>query len=412
MLPIILFFLLTIGNYSFFRYSIFGNGSAPAMLQLISQLRFLLPVWIILYAFRFSYSLSTRIIKDNIDVLLLGLSWLLSSLISMDSNSYLLYGTWSLFCFLAVLLFISYTAIISRKTEFFYNNIQRTIWIGNSIVLVLGVSSLFIIKPGAGPYNIIFSSNTFWAYPTMAFGILSAIQMRLHREKKRKLLYLFIYCVALYLVYLSARRTPLFILLISPFLLYIPLRLPYILLFSFLLTTTAALMSAVDLRTFTNLLPESYAKYRIERMLGLIKGREETSYNDRQKIWDIYLDSFYENPVMGAGLAANERITEQYNQDLDGYSAHNTFIGLVAETGLLGTLLFITFLLRSLGKLVQLRNPLFLQVYIVLFLPTLLINWVEYNLIPGQIFFLYSVVIWMLPRGLPYLSSNRAASLI
>ncbi|WP_247236059.1 O-antigen ligase [Telluribacter sp. SYSU D00476] len=405
-LPIVLFFLLTIGNYSFFRYSVFGNSSAPAVLRIISQLRFLLPVWIVLYAFRFSYSFSSRIVKDNIDVLLLGLSWLLSSLVSLDSSSYMIYGTWTLSCFLAVLFFVGYAAVVSREAGTFYKRILHTIWIGNIIILLLDIGSLFIIRPGVGPYNIIFSSNTFWAYPTMILGILAVIQMKLSSERKQKLIYLFIYCVALYMVYLSARRTPLFVLLLSPFLLYIPLRLPYVLLFSFMLLATVALTSVVDLRTITDILPDSYAKYRIERMLGLVKGREETSYQDRQRIWRIYLDSFYENPIMGAGLAANERITERYSKDLEGYSAHNTFVGLVAETGLLGTLLFIVFLIRSLRKLLQLRNILFVQVYLVLFLPTLLINWVEYNLIPGQIFFLYSVVIWMIPRGLNYLHAS------
>ncbi|GLU50664.1 hypothetical protein Dfri01_01250 [Dyadobacter frigoris] len=138
-------------------------------------------------------------------------------------------------------------------------------------------------------------------------------------------------------------------------------------------------------------------------MFGLVQGREETSYSERQKLWDTYLDAFYQKPVMGEGLAAVNRITENTKNNADRLSAHNTFVGLLAETGLSGTLLLFVVILRSVLLAERIKNIVWTKIYLTLFIPTLLINWVEYNLIPGQIFFLYTMIVWLLPRGLQYL---------
>jgi len=88
----------------------------------------------------------------------------------------------------------------------------------------------------------------------------------------------------------------------------------------------------------------------------------------------------------------------------EGVSAHNTFVGLLAETGLAGALLMLIVLARSFNFLFKYANANWIKIYLILFFPTLVINWVEYNLIPGQIFFLYTMIIWIMPRGLQYLS--------
>jgi len=402
--PIILFFFLTIGNYSFFRYSIYGSESISPLLKLLPFLRLFIPVWIILYCLCFNLKFTSKVIKDNFDVISLGLSWLVSCLLSLNTSSYLLYGLWSLFSICAVLLFVCYTGIISGTGLVFLKNILNTLWIGNFVIVILDVVSMLLAKPRGGMYHILFSSNTFWAYPTMIMGMLAIIKMRYTTDYfLKKLYYGSLFLISLVAIYFSARRSPLFALLVTTVLFYIPFRLPQLLLITFIFILSYTFLDVSASKNIIESLPDSYMKYRIERMSGLIKGRKETSYTERQKIWEIYLDRFYTRPVMGEGLSAIQRITKKDRSKIDGLSAHNTFIGLLAETGIVGALLILVVLGRSFLIIKRTGSTDWIKFYIILFIPTLLINWVEYNLIPGQIFFLYTFIIWLLPRGLQYI---------
>ncbi|MBE9466376.1 hypothetical protein IEE83_31305 [Dyadobacter sp. UP-52] len=400
----ILFLFLNIGNYSFFKYSLQGTENSSSFLNLISGLRFFLPVWIVLYSFGLSLKLTSKILTDNFDIVALAASWLLSCLLSMDTSSYLIYGIWTLFSLLSILLLVSYTAVISTTFSEFSLNISQVLWKGNFIILVLDLISLLLSKTKGGMLNIFFASNTFWAYPTMIMGILALIKMRFTSPSfSKKLYYAAIFIISLTSVYFSARRSPLFCLVLTLPLLYLPLKLRQIFLLILFSLTTYSFTDSTTGKDFLNSLPDSYMKYRIERMFGLVHGREETSYSERQKIWNIYLDAFYQKPVTGEGLAAVNRITVTTKNKTDRLSAHNTFIGLLAETGLSGSLLLFVVILRSVLMAGRIRNATWTKIYLILFIPTLLINWVEYNLIPGQIFFLYTIIVWLLPRGLQYL---------
>ncbi len=130
-LPVILFFFLNIGNYSFLRYSINGTENPSNFLNFISGLRIALPLWIVLYSFRLHARLTAKIFTQNADVVLLSISWLSSGLLSMEISSYLLYGIWTLLSIWAILLLISYSAIISQSIPTFSLNILRVIWYGN-----------------------------------------------------------------------------------------------------------------------------------------------------------------------------------------------------------------------------------------------------------------------------------------
>ncbi|MCF0056740.1 O-antigen ligase [Dyadobacter sp. CY356] len=403
-LPVIIFFFLNIGNYSFLRYSIHGTEIPSNILNLISGFRILLPFWIVVYSFNLHIKLTAKILLQNIDIVALSLSWMLSGLLSLEISSYLLYGIWTLLSLWAILLFISYTAIISQSLPAFSLNILRVIWYGNFVILILDLVSLIFLKPMGGMLNIFFASNTFWAYPTMIMGILALINIRFTPASLvKKLYYLAVLILSVIAVYFSARRSPLFCLILTIPLLYFPLKSPQIILIIFLFISSYSFIDSTTGKHLLASLPDSYMKYRIERMFGLVQGRTETSYSGRQKIWDIYLDAFYEKPVMGEGLAAVNRITENIKNKDERLSAHNTFIGLLAETGLAGTLLLFVVMLRSIFLAGRMRSAIWTKIYIILFIPTLLINWVEYNLIPGQVFFLYTMIIWLLPRGLQYL---------
>lgn len=401
--PVILMFFLTIGNYSFFRYSIQGVEHVPAYLKLVPYVRLLIPAWIIGYCLWMNLQLTTSILKDHFDIVLLGLSWTISGILSLDIASYLFYGIWTWASLLSVLLYLSYAAVVSgTKTTFLFSTLH-VIWIGNFVILILVAATMLWLKPRGGMYQLIYSSNTFWAYPTMIMGMLALIKMRFTTKGlTSKIYFLGIFLLCVMAVYFSARRSPLFALLLTAALSFVPPKIPYILLISFLMVFFLVLFNSVAGEKIIKSLPDSYMKYRIERMSGMIKGRKETSYVERQKIWKVYLDSFYQKPVFGEGLAADQRITGHLKGRTEGVSAHNTFIGILAETGLSGALLMLTVLGRSLRLLLKSADSNWKKTYMILFLPTVLINWVEYNLIPGQIFFLYTMIVWLLPRGLCY----------
>lgn len=402
-LPIVLFSFLNIGNYSFFRYSLNGTENVSDFQNLSSGLRILLPLWIVLYSFKLHFKLTSKILVQNADVVILSISWFLSSLLTSEMSSYLLYGIWTLLSLWAILLFISYTAVISQSLPKFSFNILRTFWYGNFAVLILDIASMAFLKTQGGILNIFFASNTFWAYPSMIMGILALIKLKFTpADFRKKLYYVLILIISLVAVYFSARRSPLFCLILTIPLLFLPLKFPQIVLVIILFLPSYSFIDSDNGKDFLDSLPDSYMKYRIERMFGLVQGRKETSYSERQKIWDIYLDAFYKKPVMGEGLAAVNRITENKKSYEIRLSAHNTFIGLLAETGLSGTLLLFVVILRSIFLVGRIKNTVWTKIYIILFIPTVLINWVEYNLIPGQIFFLYTVIVWLLPRGLHY----------
>lgn len=404
--PVILFFFLNIGNYSFLRYSIHGTENPSGFLNLISGFRMVLPLWIVLYSFRLHARLTAKIFAQNIDVILLSISWLTSGLLSIEISSYLLYGFWTLLSIWAILLLISYSAVISQSLPTFSLNILRVIWYGNFVILLLDLISLIFLKPKGGMLNLFFASNTFWAYPTMIMGILALIKIRFVSTGIRsKLYYAIIFIISVTAVYFSARRSPLFCLIFTIPLIYLPLKSPQLIFIFLIFITFYSFIDTASGRDILGSLPDSYMKYRIERMFGFIEGRKETSYSERQKLWDIYLDAFYKKPVMGEGLAAVGRITKNMKNQENRLSAHNTFIGLLAETGLAGTLMLLVVLLRSVYFVAGIRNKVWMKIYIILFIPTVLINWVEYNLIPGQIFFLYTMIIWLMPRGLQYLKN-------
>ena len=403
-LPIVLFFFLTIGNYSFFRYTLHGVETTSSVLRFIPHVRFIIPVWVFCYCISFNLKLTSKILRDNFDVLAVGLSWLLSSILSSDTSSYLLYGTWSFFSLCAVLLFISIAAIISDTRAEFILKILNVLWIGNFVIVILDIASMLFLAPGITMSGILFSSNTFWAYPTLIIGLIALIKMRFTTKSLlKRVYYVSIFSISLIAVYFSARRSPLFVLILTSVLLFIPPRIPHIILISLIVISSFSFLNSSTGKNLIDALPDSYSKYRIERMFGWVKDRKETSYHERQKIWNTYLDRFYNKPVLGEGLSAVQQIAKSSKTKTDGLSAHNTFIGLLAETGLMGTGLLIFMLVKSILLLRKARSVNWIKIYILLFIPTLLINWVEYNLIPGQIFFLYTMIIWLLPRGLQYI---------
>lgn len=402
--PVILFFFLNIGNYSFLRYSLNGSENPSSILKIISGFRILLPLWIVVYSLNLHFRLTVKILLRNIDVILPSICWLLSGLLSMEISSYLLYGIWTLFSLWAILLFVSYTALISQSLPKYSFNFLQTLWYGNFVILILDILSLISLGPKGGILNLFFASNTFWAYPTMIMGILALIKLRFTSASLgKKFYYAAILIISVTAVYYSARRSPLFCLILTIPLLCLPLKAPQIIFIFFLLITSYSFIDSANGKEFLDSLPDSYMKYRITRMFGLVQGWKETSYTERQKLWDIYLNAFYKKPVMGEGLAAVNRIAENMKNNENRLSAHNTFIGLLAETGLSGALLLFVVILRSIILAGRIRDTGWIKIYIILFIPTLLINWVEYNLIPGQILFLYTMIVWLLPRGLQYL---------
>lgn len=404
-LPIILFFMLTIGNYSFLRYSYSGSVTLSGLTAL-PYLRVLLPLWIIGFAVRHHFYLTWRILKINADVVLLTFCWLVSSLLSLNVKSYLLYGCWSLVSFWSVLLFLSFNALLSDTVHSYFSRIMASIWTGNLLILGLLLLSLILRPPSGGIYTLLFTSNTFWAYPVFVIGTIALIRIRPALTPRYQFMHILILGLCIFSVYLSARRSPFLILASGLILSYLSRKLSRVLILILFTALYLVVMRPSFSQSTLQVLPESFMSYRLKRMFGYMRNHQETSYQTRLQVWDHYLKAFQEHPVWGNGLAFNPYRGRNESEKREQLSSHNTFVGILAETGVVGMVVFIFVILKSLYLLKRRLPAAQYLTYFLLFIPTLTINWVEYNLTPGQILFMFNLIVWLFPRGLLCIRGN------
>ena len=68
----------------------------------------------------------------------------------------------------------------------------------------------------------------------------------------------------------------------------------------------------------------------------------ENVFSQRSDLWALSLEEFYNNPILGAGWGRIVQLTESWSNTSSGLATHNIYIQLLAETGLVGTALFLS----------------------------------------------------------------------
>lgn len=82
--------------------------------------------------------------------------------------------------------------------------------------------------------------------------------------------------------------------------------------------------------------------------------------SQRNDLWSLSLTLFKEHPIFGAGWGGVAALTSSWTTTADSLSSHNSYIQLLAETGLVGTVLYLypftTTYFKTIKNMVVLRN--------------------------------------------------------
>jgi O-antigen ligase len=95
----------------------------------------------------------------------------------------------------------------------------------------------------------------------------------------------------------------------------------------------SVLVLVVALVGIANVIPAK----TIERIFSTGKEISSGTLNERSVIWANAYEEWEESPIYGHGLGSFRRIINPYNID---YTAHNSFVAITAEQGIIGTVLY------------------------------------------------------------------------
>ena len=110
-----------------------------------------------------------------------------------------------------------------------------------------------------------------------------------------------------------------------------------------------------------------YTRERLKLLLTYNEVSYENSVNSRQEIWKAAIEVAQNNWLVGTGtgdaeeelIAAYQRNNFQLGVD-EKYNAHNQYLQILVETGIVGLILFIAYLIWCLRLAIRSRNHLYL----------------------------------------------------
>lgn len=77
----------------------------------------------------------------------------------------------------------------------------------------------------------------------------------------------------------------------------------------------------------------------IERIFSTGKEISQGTLNERSVIWGYAYEEWKQSPLVGHGLSSFRRVINQYNVK---YTAHNSFVSIAAEQGIIGVLFYVS----------------------------------------------------------------------
>jgi O-antigen ligase len=148
------------------------------------------------------------------------------------------------------------------------------------------------------------------------------------------------------------------------------------------------------------------------KRLGTIGGEISTgTFNDRQVIWEAGLDVFRRDPIVGVGAGAFRAVVR--NSTGISYVAHNTFLSILVELGLIGFGLFLAlfiYSIRSCLHMPRFERALWLAMLLILTIGVFSLTW-EYRKPIWLIFGLISLQVCV-AKGSPKPREVRLSSRI
>lgn len=401
---------LNIGNYSFLSYSYSGFPTSIAFFEFLKYFR--LPMVLIglllLVVLQYKNHSLSRYFLYNIDIFIFLSFTYLGLLNSLDIINGVFYTIWLTGAFVIGLYSMFYLKRYNSNMERVQKFFKFLFW-SNFIVLPLLILNL----PSFGKnwsYDMAFASSTFYPYCLLSM-LISIYGNRLFTSQSLfKIKYSFVFeIIIVFLIiifcFMSARRTPLFLMITLS------------LIYSFFVIGTSIfkkiLLSVILISLGIILLPKLsiyIEKHKYE--LSILKKindlqnangdiGKDASYNERVILWGLYDNIIALHPFIGTGSYNSTVFLKKHfpNSRMNGYSTHNLFRGILVEHGFLGLLSFIVIVLRS-CYLILMKSKLKYAFYYFAFLliPILIINWNEYNLLAGQVFFWTTVLVILFPR--------------
>lgn len=120
--------------------------------------------------------------------------------------------------------------------------------------------------------------------------------------------------------------------------------------------------------------------------------------NTRAMLFNAYFEYVRKNPIVGTGLANSAAVFRYISYDGKEMGPHNTYLAILTESGVVGFMIFLVILFRSVKLLFNSNDYDFKMSVILLSICPLIISIFESNSLPGQALFLPFYFSILLPR--------------
>ena len=100
----------------------------------------------------------------------------------------------------------------------------------------------------------------------------------------------------------------------------------------------------------------------------------------RESIYNACFEAWKASPIFGHGFLVGERSLSKYGLGLQVISAHNTFLSVLVNTGIIGLILYLLFWLRLGVRLIKMMGK---TVYVVVCIPAIVAAFVNANAFPA-----------------------------
>lgn len=418
--PLIIFIVM--GNYSFLQFTYSGSRYNIGINIILSYLRFPLTFLPFFLLFLISKETRSRILLfflKNLDILIFVLLGFLSLInYPFTLNGYI-YTTLFAGSILLILLYLFFVSEYKKDVDVFYN-ISSMLILSHLVLVFLSIISIstydFTIQSAYQYFTLKFGDVLFFSNPLLVTALAIGYVVVFQRNKfylgspfvnklgvAKLLLLILVFVFIGYLMFISNRRTPLILLGASiPIVLYLSIKNR---IFRFFLMLLLPIVLAYFLTLIPQYLEENREKskllYRLERIKLEDGNISDASFEIRLVIWKSYLEVFRKYPILGVGQGNIGPAHKGMNKGDDfiaDKSPHNTFLGLLVSNGILGSILLAFIMIRNMF-LFAYRAKGIVKYYFLLFLSCILImNFLEFNLYPGQSLFWPTFLILLFPR--------------
>ena len=396
-----------IGNYSFFAYTYSGAKLPAAVNAVFSTGRLLLALFplVIILSGRFKALGLKASIFLNWDILLLSSVGLASCIMVNNPIEVFTYVAWMLGLTMVVIFWITKQSELSLENKLL--ELAKVFTHSHFIVLIL--LSLKIADSRSLNFEMAYSSKNFYAYAlyVLIFGIVLFVYLKNTLNERRirifyfvKTSYLMIFtsiALSVYFIMISGRRSAL---IASGLVLMTLISLTggrswknLIFIFAALILLFTTPITLDGFLTIDRLKVLSFSEGQISEQ------HHSNSLGERLEIWSTYYTVFKSYPVFGVG-PGNAQHTQAImfpNSPVSGYSPHNSYLAVLVEYGVVGSILLFIVFVRNLYYISLMRHgPRLL--YGSFSIGLLIICLFEYNSSPGQILFIPILISLIWPR--------------